>query len=42
MLCAETVAAVIAEAATRAGLPFAEAQRTAWSGIRASGGLAHG
>ena len=39
MLSADTAAAIIAEAATRAGLPFSEAERTAWSGIRASGGV---
>jgi Bifunctional DNA primase/polymerase, N-terminal len=42
LLRADIAADVIAEAATRAGLPVAEAQRTAWSGIRASGGLPHG
>jgi hypothetical protein len=41
LLGADAVAAVIAEAATRAGLPRSEAERTAWSGIRATGGLAH-
>jgi hypothetical protein len=41
MLRVETAVAVIAEAATRTGLPFAEAERTAWSGIRAGGGRAH-
>jgi hypothetical protein len=41
LLGAETAAAVIAEAATRAGLPRAEAERTACSGIRTIGGLAH-
>ena len=34
-------AAVIAEAATRAGLPRFEAERTAWSGIRTTGRLAY-
>jgi len=42
LLRADIAADVIAEAATRAGLPFLEAQRTAWSGIRASGGPSHG
>jgi hypothetical protein len=37
MLDADSAAAVIAEAATRAGLPRGEAARTAWSGIRATG-----
>ena len=41
LLRADAAAAVIAEAATRAGLPRAEAERTAWSGIRATGGFAH-
>jgi hypothetical protein len=36
---ADAAAAVIAEAATRAGLPRPEAERTAWSGIRATGGF---
>ena len=40
LLGADAAAAVIAEAATRAGLPRAEAERTAWSGIQAIGGLA--
>jgi hypothetical protein len=40
LLEADVAAAIIAEAATRAGLPRAEAERTAWSGIRATGGLA--
>jgi len=34
-------AAVITEAATRAGLPRSEAERTAWSGIRRTGRLAN-
>ena len=38
-LVGASAAAVIAEAATRAGLPHAEAKRTAWSGIRATGGF---
>jgi Bifunctional DNA primase/polymerase, N-terminal len=41
LLGADAAVAVIAEAATRAGLPRSEAERTAWSGIRATGGLAH-
>ena len=41
LLGADAAAAVIAEAATRAGLPRSEAERTAWSGIRSTGGLAH-
>jgi hypothetical protein len=41
LLTADAVAAVIAEAATRAGLPRSEAERTAWSGIGATGGVAH-
>ena len=41
LLGADTAAAVIAEAATRAGLSRAEAECTARSGIRATGGLAH-
>ena len=41
ILAADTAAAVIAEAATRTGLPFEEAKRTAWSGIRTGGGRAH-
>jgi Bifunctional DNA primase/polymerase, N-terminal len=39
---ADAATALIAEAATRAGLPRAEAERTARSGIRAGGGLSHG
>ena len=38
LLSADTAAAVIAEAATRAGLPWPEAQRTARSGVSATGG----
>jgi hypothetical protein len=38
---ARTAALVIAEAAIRAGLSPAEAERTAWSGIRTSGGHSH-
>ena len=41
LLGADAAAAVIAEAATRAGLSRLEAERTAWSGIRTTGGLAH-
>jgi hypothetical protein len=40
-LDAHDAAAVIAEAATRAGLARSEAERTAWSGIRRTGGLAN-
>jgi hypothetical protein len=39
---ADTAAALIAEAATRSGLPRVEAERTARSGIRTGGGLSHG
>jgi hypothetical protein len=42
LLNADAAAAVIVEAATRAGLPRAEAERTARSGIRAVGGRSHG
>ena len=41
LLDARDAAAVIAEAATRAGLPRSEAERTAWSGIRRTGRLAN-
>jgi hypothetical protein len=41
LIGAPAAAEVIAEAAIRAGLPPAEAKRTAWSGILATGGLAH-
>ena len=41
LLAADLAAAVIAEAATRAGLPRAEAERTAWSGVRTTGGIAN-
>jgi hypothetical protein len=34
LLTAETAAAIIARAATKSGLPPAEAERTAWSGVR--------
>jgi hypothetical protein len=37
LLAADDAAAIIAEAATRAGLSRAEAERTAWSGIRSIG-----
>jgi hypothetical protein len=40
LLDADTAAAVIAEAATLAGLPYSEAERTARSGIRKTGGPA--
>lgn len=40
-LSAEAAASVIAEAGARAGLPLAEATRTAWSGIRTAGGRRH-
>ena len=39
LLAADVAAAVIAEAATRAGLPRAEAERTARNGVRTSGGV---
>src|SRR5215472_14280449 len=39
LLDAHAAAAVIAEAATRGGLAFSEAERTAWNGIRRTGGL---
>jgi Bifunctional DNA primase/polymerase, N-terminal len=39
---ADVAVALIAEAATRAGLPRAEAERTARSGIRTGGGLRRG
>jgi hypothetical protein len=42
LLRADTAAAVIAEAATRAGLTYVEAERTAWSGIRTAGERRHG
>jgi Bifunctional DNA primase/polymerase, N-terminal len=41
MLQGGTAAALIAEAATRSGLPRAEAERTARSGIRTTGGRSH-
>jgi len=39
LLDAKFAAAIIAEAATRGGLAFSEAERTAWNGIRRTGGL---
>jgi hypothetical protein len=36
----EVAVAIIAEAAVRAGLPRPEAERTAWSGVRTTGGNA--
>jgi hypothetical protein len=39
LLAADVAAAVIAEAATRAGLPRAEAERTARNGVRTNGGV---
>ena len=41
MLGADAAVGVITEAATRAGLSRSEAERTAWSGVRATGGFAH-
>jgi hypothetical protein len=41
LLGADVAAAVITEAAVRAGLSRSEAERTAWSGIRATGGFIH-
>jgi hypothetical protein len=41
LLREETAVDVIAEAATRAGLPLPEAERTAWSGIRTTRGGSH-
>jgi hypothetical protein len=41
LLGADAAAAVIAEAAMRAGLPRAEAERTARNGVSATAGLAH-
>jgi Bifunctional DNA primase/polymerase, N-terminal len=41
MLMADAAAELIAEAATRSGLPRPEAERTVWSGIRTTGRLAH-
>lgn len=39
---ADAAVALIVEAATRAGLPPVEAERTARSGVRTGGGLSHG
>ena len=39
LLGCNTAVALIAEAATRAGLPRIEAERTAWSGVRVGGRL---
>jgi hypothetical protein len=41
LLRPDAAAAIIVEAARRAGLPRAEAERAAWSGIRRTGGFAH-
>jgi Bifunctional DNA primase/polymerase, N-terminal len=41
LLGAEDAAALIGEAATRAGLSRPEAERTAWGGILKTGGLSH-
>jgi hypothetical protein len=41
LLGPHAAAAIIAEAATRAGLLRPEAEDTAWSGIRRTGGIAH-
>jgi hypothetical protein len=41
MLKADVAAALIAEAATRSGLPRPEAERTVWNGIRTTGGHSH-
>jgi hypothetical protein len=41
MLKADAAVGLIAEAATRSGLPRPEAERTVWSGIRTTGGLSH-
>jgi hypothetical protein len=41
LLDLDVAAAVIAEAATRAGLPRKEAERVAWSGIKTTGGVTH-
>jgi hypothetical protein len=42
LLAADTAVAVIVEAAARAGLSRAEAERAAWSGVRATGGHGRG
>src|SRR5262249_5491186 len=41
LLSVDSAVAIIIEAAIRAGLPYSEASRTTWSGIRASRGCAH-
>jgi hypothetical protein len=41
LLDPDAAAAVIAQAATRAGLPRGEAERVAWSGIKTTGGVTH-
>jgi hypothetical protein len=41
LLRADVAAALITDAAMRGGLSQAEAERTAWNGIRAAGGSAH-
>ena len=41
LLRTDAAVAIIVEAATRAGLSRAEAERTAWSGVCRTGGLAH-
>jgi len=41
LLDPDAAAAMIAEAATRAGLPRGEAERVAWSGIKTTGGVTH-
>jgi hypothetical protein len=41
LLDPDAAAAVIAEAATRAGLPRGEAERVAWNGIKTTGGVTH-
>jgi Bifunctional DNA primase/polymerase, N-terminal len=41
LLKANFAIAIIAEAAARSGLPRAEAERTAWNGIKATSGISH-
>jgi Bifunctional DNA primase/polymerase, N-terminal len=41
LLDPDAAAAVIAESATRAGLPRGEAERVAWNGIKMTGGVTH-
>ena len=41
LLDTNTAVAVIAEAAMRAGLSRTEAERTAWNGVNATGGISH-